>query len=59
MHTIVTLLIVIPLVWYVVAFWGRLLRAGALRLAKLAAQYQPVPEGGQDRPWEYQRPGEP
>jgi len=57
MQAIVTLLIVIPLVWYVVAFWGRLLRAGVVRLAKLAAQYQPVPDG--DRPWEYQRPGEP
>jgi hypothetical protein len=57
MTAIVTLLIVIPLVWYVVAFWGRLLRAGALRLVKFAAQYQQVPDG--DRPWEYQRPGEP
>lgn len=59
MGTIVTLMIVIPLLWYVVAFWGRLLRVGAVRLAGLAAQYQREPDGGQQRPWEFQRPGEP
>jgi hypothetical protein len=60
MGAFVTLMIVIPLLWYVVAFWGRLLRTGAVRLAGLAAQYQQrEPDGGQERPWEFQRPGEP